>query len=184
MTTAYLGDPAAIGAIIRHIEPRLEELAPKFNERKYPPVELARLRRVFARPEDVGNPDTLTRWFGSTDIPERRSTQDARSRSLLEEVKSDIARNGGTCHLAPCDLREPHEVEGAVRKLIDELGGLYALINNAGLVVRKDIFTLSLDEWRAMLETRAHRPQHCASCRKKHHRSVVPFALTFNNTVD
>ena len=41
----------------------------------------------------------------------------------------------------------------AIKALIEDLDGLDALINNAGTVIRKDIFTLSLEEWNQMLET-------------------------------
>jgi NADP-dependent 3-hydroxy acid dehydrogenase YdfG len=77
----------------------------------------------------------------------------ARSGSLLAEVKGEIEAAGGVCHFAVCDLRDPRRTEAAVGELIQALGGLYALVNNAGIVIRKDIFTLTLDEWQTMIDT-------------------------------
>lgn len=77
----------------------------------------------------------------------------ARSQDLLKQMQDQIASDGGRCHIAACDLRDPDQVQAAFSKLIEQMNGVDALINNAGLVIRKDVFTLSLDEWRAMVET-------------------------------
>ena len=77
----------------------------------------------------------------------------ARSEGLLEKVLEEIRAAGGTGAAAPCDLRVPEQVEEAVEKLVDALGGVDALVNNAGLVIRKDALTISIDEWQAMIET-------------------------------
>ena len=52
-----------------------------------------------------------------------------------------------------CDLQYHAATAKAMAELIDEFGQVDALINNAGVVIRKDIFTLSLDEWHAMVNT-------------------------------
>jgi 3-oxoacyl-[acyl-carrier protein] reductase len=77
----------------------------------------------------------------------------ARSGDLLEELRSEIVAAGGTCFTAPCDLRDSRATQEAIDLLIEKLGGLYGLINNAGVVIRKDVFTLSLEEWRDMVDT-------------------------------
>ena len=77
----------------------------------------------------------------------------ARSRNLLEELRSEIESSGGTCFIAPCDLRDPKATEKAMAQLVGDLGEVYALVNNAGVVIRKDVFTISLEEWQKLIET-------------------------------
>ena len=77
----------------------------------------------------------------------------ARSEDLLAELHQEIESVGGRCAHASCDLRDADGTRDTIERLVEELGGLDGLINNAGLVIRKDAFTLSLEEWRAMLET-------------------------------
>ena len=77
----------------------------------------------------------------------------ARSADLLRETADAVRAEGGTAAFAPCDIRDPEAVERAVHQLAEELGGADGLINNAGLVIQKSVFDLSLEEWRAMLET-------------------------------
>jgi len=77
----------------------------------------------------------------------------ARSKDLLEDVRQSIEEEGGTCSSAACDVCDADQVSYAVAALADRLGGIDALINNAGLVIRKDIFEISTGEWHAMINT-------------------------------
>jgi NADP-dependent 3-hydroxy acid dehydrogenase YdfG len=77
----------------------------------------------------------------------------ARSRDLLEDVRQTIEEQGGTCFSAACDLRDPEQTELAVAATIEALDGVDALINNAGIVIRKSVWDLSIEEWRAMIDT-------------------------------
>ncbi len=77
----------------------------------------------------------------------------ARSASALEDVTQSIEEQGGACHAVPCDLRDPDATEQSVQEIVRLMGGVDALINNAGVVIRKDIFELTLEEWRAMVDT-------------------------------
>jgi 3-oxoacyl-[acyl-carrier protein] reductase len=77
----------------------------------------------------------------------------ARSKELLEDVRQSIEEQGGTCFAAACDLRDHDQTQLAVAALADGLGGVDALINNAGVVIRKNVLDISVEEWRAMIET-------------------------------
>ena len=77
----------------------------------------------------------------------------ARSEDLLRSVQSSVEQSGGVCHTAPCDLRDPDATAVAIGGLIEALGGVDALINNAGVVIRKNAFEISFDEWHAMIDT-------------------------------
>jgi 3-oxoacyl-[acyl-carrier protein] reductase len=76
-----------------------------------------------------------------------------RKLASLEETRDTIVASGGRCEVRTCDVRDAAATEGAISGLASALGGLDALVNNAGIVIRKDIFGLSLEEWREMLET-------------------------------
>lgn len=77
----------------------------------------------------------------------------ARSNDLLTSLQVEIQNTGGSCPIAECDLRDASNTENAIHQLIDKMNGLDALINNAGLVIRKDVYALSMDEWHGMIET-------------------------------
>lgn len=77
----------------------------------------------------------------------------ARSGGLLEDLRLNITTSGGVCHTASCDLRHHAETTTAIQQLIEHLGGVDVLINNAGLIIRKDVLSISLEEWHAMMET-------------------------------
>ena len=77
----------------------------------------------------------------------------ARSENLLLDLKATIEGWGNTCHIRACDIREAGATSLAITELVERLKGVDVLINNAGLVVRKDIFDLSIEEWMAMVET-------------------------------
>ncbi|MCZ6795363.1 MAG: SDR family NAD(P)-dependent oxidoreductase, partial [Planctomycetota bacterium] len=91
----------------------------------------------------------------------------ARTESQLRELEGEIRAAGGTCHVAPCDVRDREATERAVHQLIEALGGLYALINNAGTVIRKDVFEISPEEWRTLIDTNVHGVFHAT-------RAVLP----------
>ena len=77
----------------------------------------------------------------------------ARSAELLGDLCQSIADQGGTAYAAACDIRTADNTNHAVGHLIATLGGCDALINNAGLVIRKSVFDLSIDEWHQMMDT-------------------------------
>jgi len=76
----------------------------------------------------------------------------ARSEAALEELSEELHEYAAVAY-APCDLRRWDQAGRAIRELTDALGGLDAIVNNAGLVIRKSIIDLSLDEWHDMVET-------------------------------
>jgi len=80
----------------------------------------------------------------------------ARSSTLLDELRTEIEAARGICHTAMCDLRDPSATQSAIASLREQLGGVDGLINNAGLVIRKDAFDLSMEEWHALIDTNIH----------------------------
>ncbi len=77
----------------------------------------------------------------------------ARSAEALGDACASIRDQGGTAFGAACDLRDAEMTAAAIQELSAELGGVDALINNAGIVLRKSVWDISLDEWRALVDT-------------------------------
>ncbi len=77
----------------------------------------------------------------------------ARSREALDALAHYINEHGGAAHARPCDIRDADEVRRAVQGLAERMEGLDALINNAGVVLRKDVCEISLDEWHTLIST-------------------------------
>lgn len=92
----------------------------------------------------------------------------ARSKDLLEDVRQSIEEQDGDAFSAACDLRDPDAVEYAVSAAIEHFDGVDALVNNAGLVIRKSAIDLSLEEWHAMVDTNVSGLFHTT-------RAVLPY---------
>jgi len=77
----------------------------------------------------------------------------ARSADLLEDLRASIEEEGGVCHVAACDLRDADATEQAVRALAQTMGGVDALVNNAGIVLRRSVWDIRPEEWHALIDT-------------------------------
>ena len=77
----------------------------------------------------------------------------ARSRESLDEWAGQVRAAGGRAETAAVDLREPDAVFAACETMVASLGGVDALINNAGWVVRKGIEEISVEEWQQIQRT-------------------------------
>lgn len=77
----------------------------------------------------------------------------ARNAELLGDVCASIREQGGTAFGAACDLRNSEMTQAAVESLAEDLGGVDALINNAGIVLRKSVWDITTAEWHALVDT-------------------------------
>lgn len=91
----------------------------------------------------------------------------ARSEEGLREVRDELRAAGGVCEAVACDVCDAAATEAALGRLIERLGGVDALVNNAGVVIRKDVLALSLDEWRQTMATNVDGVFHAT-------RAVLP----------
>ncbi|MEX2672755.1 MAG: SDR family NAD(P)-dependent oxidoreductase [Phycisphaeraceae bacterium] len=80
----------------------------------------------------------------------------ARSEEKLREVADEVNASEGKAFWATADLRDEQQTTDSIAKLIEQLGGLDVLVNNAGVVIFKTTLELSSDEWRQMIETNVH----------------------------
>lgn len=77
----------------------------------------------------------------------------ARSEESFESVREELTDLGANFVTATADVSQESEVQKAVSKIENELGGIDILINNAGVGARGSFLELSTDEWRKVLDT-------------------------------
>src|SRR5687767_7844754 len=71
----------------------------------------------------------------------------------VERLRRELTEIGGGSRLVQADVSDPASVERFVSDARQALGGLDALINNAGIVSHKPIDQLELEEWRRVIDT-------------------------------
>ena len=66
-----------------------------------------------------------------------------------EKLLSDLEASGAKKGLAvKLDVSDPESVDAAVKKVVDELGQVDVLVNNAGVMVNDYIVDFKLEDWR------------------------------------
>jgi NAD(P)-dependent dehydrogenase (short-subunit alcohol dehydrogenase family) len=69
-----------------------------------------------------------------------------------ETAVEEIGQLGRRCEVRHLDLHAVHEGAQAVDELAEQLGGVHALVNNAGYGTMKPFLELTQGEWQAVLE--------------------------------
>jgi NAD(P)-dependent dehydrogenase (short-subunit alcohol dehydrogenase family) len=78
----------------------------------------------------------------------------ARREKLGDAVTAAIKKNNGDAIFIKMDVREPAQVEAAVRKTVETFGSLDFAFNNAGILNKLDsIDELSIEEWNDSIAT-------------------------------
>lgn len=77
------------------------------------------------------------------------SMRDLGQRGALDEA---AARRGVQLHVLQIDITKKDEIEGAVSTVVEQSGGIYGLVNNAGIGVRGYFEDLSEEEIRSVFE--------------------------------
>lgn len=84
----------------------------------------------------------------------------ARSDDLLKQIKDQFearrTNDEAIYAYAPCDITNNEATDRAIEKLIDQMGGVDALINNAGLIIHEDTLNISLEDWHRMFDVNVH----------------------------
>lgn len=90
------------------------------------------------------------------------------SRSSAEEVIEEIKQNGGQAHHYSCDLKSRESREEVVQKILQEVGTINILINNAGIQQRYPSEDFPLEAWDEVVEVNMTAVFHlCKSFGKK-----------------
>jgi NAD(P)-dependent dehydrogenase (short-subunit alcohol dehydrogenase family) len=63
----------------------------------------------------------------------------ARTPENLEKVANDIRADGGTAHVYPCDLSDMDAIATMADQVLNDVGGVDILINNAGRSIRRSL---------------------------------------------
>jgi NAD(P)-dependent dehydrogenase (short-subunit alcohol dehydrogenase family) len=70
-----------------------------------------------------------------------------------KQTAEQIVGAGGRAKFIPCDVRSAEDCRRATEKTLDSYQRIDILCNNAGVTVRKDVVTLSEEEWDRVLDT-------------------------------
>lgn len=84
-----------------------------------------------------------------------------------ERTRTAVEKRGQRCFVTRQDLASP-ETGDVVDALVEELGGLGVLVNNAGTGQSERALELSYDRWREVLATDLDGPFLCAQRAAKH----------------
>jgi 3-oxoacyl-[acyl-carrier protein] reductase len=77
----------------------------------------------------------------------------ARTESSIEDLVSDLLREGIEAAGAAADVGQPDQAQRAVDDLTRALGPADVLVNNAGILIAKPFLDLTLDDWDATMAT-------------------------------
>src|SRR5262245_23854009 len=76
-----------------------------------------------------------------------------RDETTLERAGRDLSASGGRVLAVPCDVTRQDEVDRLVARVTQELGPIDALINNAGIVTVGPAETMTVEDFRAAMNT-------------------------------
>ena len=74
------------------------------------------------------------------------------SQEAAKEVLDEIIKLGGEGEIYRADVSNYEEVEEMVRDFSGKHGEIYGLVANAGIYIRKDVWKMSIDDWRRTME--------------------------------
>lgn len=86
----------------------------------------------------------------------------ARNQEKSAGAVREIASLGGEAVAVPIDVADETSVETAIRAVVDRLGRLDIVVNNAGINIRKQPQDYTLAEWRSVLDTNLTSAFLCA----------------------
>jgi len=93
----------------------------------------------------------------------------SRSMEKLKPIADEINAQGQTCLPIACDVTDPEQVDQMVAEVIDKLGGLDVLVNNAGgALFMKPPEEISADDWRAGIALNLDSVFFCCNAAGKH----------------
>jgi acetoacetyl-CoA reductase len=77
----------------------------------------------------------------------------ASNSAAAEEVATEIAKSGGQAFAFGSDVQDSEAVGSAVATVVERLGKIDVLVNNAGITRDRTLAKMSVDEWDAVLQT-------------------------------
>lgn len=89
-----------------------------------------------------------------------------------EELAAEINASGGRAMAHIADIRDPDAVDVMIAAVVEQLGGLNHLINNASLRQLCPLEELTLDKWRAIMAVTVEGSYLCARAAIPHMRKA------------
>lgn len=77
----------------------------------------------------------------------------ARRVEKLDAVKAEIEKTGRKAVVAACDVTNEESVKTAIDKVLDVLGHIDILLNNAGIAVRGGVDSMTVEDWDKSFDT-------------------------------
>jgi dehydrogenase/reductase SDR family member 4 len=94
-----------------------------------------------------------------------------RDMATLEEVTRSLPR-GSRSLVVAADMAETSDLERIVSQVVDSLGGLDVLVNNAGFYPEaKQIYSVGLDEWQYVMNVNLRAPWYLSKLAHPHMRA-------------
>jgi glucose 1-dehydrogenase len=81
-----------------------------------------------------------------------------------EGAARTAAEVGGGTIAVECDVADPAAVDRAAAQVADQLGGCQVLVNNAGIVRAGPIESLSIEDWRRVIDVNLGGCFNCTQC--------------------
>jgi 3-oxoacyl-[acyl-carrier protein] reductase len=75
------------------------------------------------------------------------------ARHDAERLEAELRELGVRVFQRACDIRQPDQVRGFVAEVLDELGGLHILVNNAGIGRDRALWRMGDEQWRSVIQT-------------------------------
>lgn len=85
-----------------------------------------------------------------------------RNAKLVEETVAELKQTGAKVFGAPLDVRSESAVSDFFNGVKREFGGLDILVNNAGIGIFRSVADLSIEDWKATLETNLNGVFFCS----------------------
>jgi NAD(P)-dependent dehydrogenase (short-subunit alcohol dehydrogenase family) len=76
----------------------------------------------------------------------------ARDREALERTAEEVWRTGSGAQVFQADVTSEEQVLRLEKEVTEACGRVQILVNNAGIIIRKQLTELTLDEWRSVLD--------------------------------
>jgi len=90
------------------------------------------------------------------------------SEERSQAVADELVKAGGRAIGIGCDVTDAAAVEAMVARVVEELGGLHILVNNAGITRDNLLFKMPPDEWTSVLTTNLTSMYLCCRAAQQH----------------